>query len=217
MNVQRDGTEAVWNQLHRPKGLHWLLAHQVAQPAVLSLAFSPVGMIITARVVEHRWLHPGDQYVSFFWGDQALALSALAAGYALKRSGSVPKVFGHLGWTLSVASLSIAAGLLSWWADSKARLDGTGPLVYTSAQLLSPTKIWHNAFCYLPLGLVLGCCTVPALFSKAFDDDSPHAWLRVLAAAGIAFWLVSALWWDPGHTKPHAHISYTWGAGAVGL
>jgi hypothetical protein len=168
-------------------------------------------MIVVARLVERRWLVPSQQYLSFFYGDIALGVAALAGGWTLTQTNDAAAVFSAPWLLVTIAAGSLAFGLVSWRLDASAADSETGKPVYTRSMLRSPTKIWHNTVCYLVLGPVSALVTAPALLSGSGGGDPGIVWpLRALIIGCFGFWIWAATVWDPKHIKPHAHVNHDW-------
>jgi hypothetical protein len=199
---------SMWSSLHHPAHLRWLLDHGFWLPGVLSLAVSPVGMTLVALYPERRLLRPAEQYVSFWWGDAGLGAAAVVGGAMIERASGLPPFLASGFWSLGALVVGVLLGWLSWVNDAPATT--AGQPVYTKSQLLSPTKWFHNTLCYAPLATVLATVTVPAVIWSR-----PHElWIavggRVIIVGVLAGWAFAAVYWDPRHLKPHAHIDFDW-------
>lgn len=186
----------------------WLAQLPWWLPGLVSLAASPVGMVLVALLAERRMLWPREQYVSFFYGDLGLALAAVLSGRALGQGSPAPEVTTTPAWYLGCLVASALFGYVTFRADASATIPSgprRGSLVYSRRQLISPTKLFHNGPVAVVLGLVLGGVTVPFLLSAPLPEPGrAPAWLAVLGL--VLFWIVGALWWDGRHHKPHAHV-----------
>jgi hypothetical protein len=119
------------------------LRHGPWVAAGCALAVTPGGMAVLARVLERRWLLPGEQFTAVAYGDPLLAV-AVGAGLWLTGT-AIPH--GLTGPWPGAASLVLwtAFGLLQWRDEVRRGY-------YTRAQAAAPTKIWHQLVVYPVMG-----------------------------------------------------------------
>ncbi|WP_158942833.1 hypothetical protein [Streptomyces sp. ERV7] len=161
-------------------------------------AVSPGAPALLALVLERRLLRPRHEFTAFLYGDPALAVSC-AAGVWLtdsQRAASVPVT----GWpAVAMTVPPLVFGL--WQGRWEVR---TG--LYTRAQLLSPTKIWHQAVVYPLLTYLVGSSFLRGVTSGA---EGPLRWVVLAVMAGcLLFWIAANV-----HDRRHpstGHPPYEW-------
>ncbi|MEX0748543.1 MAG: hypothetical protein WD467_00470 [Candidatus Saccharimonadales bacterium] len=161
----------------------------------VALGISWIPMQLIARLFEHRSLWPPrSQYRSFFWGD-LLLLPGIAACIALavNRLPAGDHWFHQRWWNLFSLLVGVIAGLIFHEADRDN---------YSSRELNSPTKLWHDWFVY-PVFTYYLLSRAPALFERVNG-------ITVLAIALLAGWLYLGLT-DGKRDYPYAHVGYHWG------
>ncbi|QES34489.1 hypothetical protein DEJ48_14755 [Streptomyces venezuelae] len=78
--------------------------------------------------------------------------------------------------------------------------------LYTRAQMLSPTKIWHQIVVYPLLTYLVGSALLRGVTS---GDEIPLRWLaRAAMMGGLLFWAVADAY-DRRHPRP-GHPPYDW-------
>jgi hypothetical protein len=93
--------------------LPWLgvgLTHGPWAAFETAFAISPGIPILLARILERRWLRPGEQFVAFIYGDPLLAV-AVGTGIELTHGSAPAAVRGLTG---GGGAVGIAAGLLAF-------------------------------------------------------------------------------------------------------
>lgn len=172
------------------------LAHGPWVALGAALLVSPIGLVVIAGVLERRLLRLREQYWAFIVGDPLLA-TALAAFVSIDpptvwASSTVtrPVVLG------GVAGLWLIFALWQWKHEVRSG-------VYSTAQALSPSKIWHQLIIYPVLGVWLW---------SAVLTSAPH-WAAHPLPAGAAIcclvsWTMLAAF-DGSHVKL-GHVPFNW-------
>ena len=108
-----------------------------------AFAVTPGILIVIARVLERRWLVPGEQFAAVTYGDPLLAV-AVGLGVWLTGSRTPHGLTGPVAGVV-VMVLTLAFGLAQWRDELRRGY-------YTRAQAVAPTKIWHQLVVYPVLG-----------------------------------------------------------------
>lgn len=169
------------------------LRHGPWLAGVWAFALTPGSLIVIARLLERRWLVPGQQFTAVAYGDPALAA---AVGIGVWLSGPRPP-HGLTGPAAAVAVLaaSLAFGLAQWRGELRRGF-------YTWAQALAPTKVWHQLVIYPVLGYWMWTSGVDGL-------ASPGPWGRKALLVILAgFWAATNVY-DRRHTKL-GHPPFDW-------
>ncbi|MFI0242977.1 hypothetical protein [Streptomyces sp. NPDC016845] len=163
-----------------------------------AFAVSPGVPALLALVLERRLLRPRYEFAAFLYGDPALAVSC-AAGVWLTgppAAASVPIT----GWpAVAMTMLPLLFGLWQGRWEMRAGL-------YTRAQVLSPTKIWHQIVVYPLLTYLVGSALLRGVAAGA---GSPMRWMALIVmAGGFLFWMAAN-----AHDRRHpstGHLPYDW-------
>ncbi|MEU9096545.1 hypothetical protein [Streptomyces sp. NPDC048361] len=159
------------------------LEHGPAWALLASFAVSPGVPALLALVLERRLLRPRHEFTAFLYGDPALAVSC-AAGVLLAGSpgASVPVA----GWP-AVAMMVLPPAFGVWQARSELRAG-----LYTWAQLLSPTKLWHQVVVYPLMTYLVGGALLRGLTSGIGGPAGPARWaVLAVMAGGFLFWMAA--------------------------
>ncbi|MGW3851309.1 hypothetical protein [Streptomyces fagopyri] len=163
-----------------------------------AFAVSPGAPALLALVLERRLLRPRYEFTAFLYGDPALAVSC-AAGVWL--AGSPGAAFVPVsGWpAVAMIVLPVAFGLWQGRWEVRAGL-------YTRAQALSPTKIWHQAVVYPLLTYLVGSALLRGMTSGA---GKPLRWAALaMMVSCLLFWIAANV-----HDRRHpstGHPPYDW-------
>ncbi|MCX5388347.1 hypothetical protein [Streptomyces sp. NBC_00083] len=156
------------------------LEHGPAWAFLASFAVSPGVPALLALVLERRLLRPRHEFTAFLYGDPALAVSCAAGVWLAGAPGaSVPVA----GWpAVAVLVLPLVFGV--WQARSELRAG-----LYTRAQLLSPTKLWHQVVVYPVLTYLVGGALLRGIASGA---GGAARWAApAVMAGGFLFWVAA--------------------------
>ncbi|MFE9181669.1 hypothetical protein ACFYN5_36280 [Streptomyces sp. NPDC007126] len=174
------------------------LEHGPLWAFLAAFAVSPGVPALLALILERRLLRPRYEFAAFLYGDPVLAVSC-AAGVWLAGSPAAARV-PVAGWpAVTMTVLPLVFGL--WQARSEMR---TG--LYTCAQMLSPTKIWHQLVVYPLLTYLVGSALLRGVTSGA---ETPLRWLaQAVMVGGFLFW-AAANAYDRRHPRT-GHPPYDW-------
>jgi len=167
--------------------------------SLCAFAVTPGSLIVTARVLERRWLIPREQFAAVAYGDPLLAVTA---GLGVWLTG--PRTpHGLTGPAAGMAAMVIMLVFgLAQWRDELRRG------YYTRAQAAAPTKIWHQLVVYPVLGYWLWTAGVGGL-SVAGGAAAWTGKALLLALAGI--WAATNVY-DRRHAKL-GHPPFDWRRG----
>lgn len=160
------------------------------------LAVTPVGFALIAAVLERRLMRIRDEFTALVFGDPLLAVS-VATGAWLLRGRELPAAAGApFGVTFMIVMLVF--GLVQWHGEWRSGF-------YSSAQALSPTKIWHQVVVYPLLGYWMWTAGLGGLLVPG-----PPAELAGKAAIVVCVlvWLLANAY-DRRHPKL-GHPPYDW-------
>jgi hypothetical protein len=146
-------------------------------------------MIVLGLVLERRWLHPGQMPLAFWIGDPGLAIGAGLGVYLIGRQQPCG-LTGPLGQT-AIGAGWLLFGLWQWRAEVRAKL-------FTRAQALSPTKIWHQLIIYPTFGTWSTVAIIGGLTNAG--RNWPAATFMIVC---FAVWVVTLI-----HTFRHPRLSH---------
>ncbi|MFD3779791.1 hypothetical protein [Streptomyces sp. NPDC058612] len=174
------------------------LEHGPLWAFLAAFAVSPGIPALLALVLERRLLRSRYEFTAFLYGDPALAVSC-AAGVWLAGSpvaASVPVA----GWpAVAMTVLPLVFGLWQGRWEVRAGL-------YTRAQVLSPTKIWHQTVVYPLLTYLVGSALLRGVTSGAGGPLRWAAWAVMVGS--FLFWMAANV-----HDRRHpstGHPPYDW-------
>lgn len=155
-----------------------LLAAFLSPFMVFFLSWWPEGRAVSLRL--------GNGYLTFWPGDLVLAVMVGAVAYlAAWLPATTGRWYQHRAWHWYWALAWSVAGLVIWWLERS---------FYTTSQLLSPSKIWHNMVPWGLLGYWLWAGGIPAVVHTTWRRFGPvFAKCVVLVGALTWFWF---LWLD---------------------
>lgn len=161
-----------------------------------AFVLTPGSLIVIARLLERRWLVPGEQFTAVTYGDPLLAV---AVGVGTWLSGPCPPR-GLTGPAAGVVTLvcCLAFGLAQWRGELRRGY-------YTRAQAVAPTKIWHQLVIYPVMGYWMWTSGVRGLLSA--DEGAGWVWKALLLAL-VGIWATTNLY-DRGHPKL-GHPPFDW-------
>ncbi|MCD9904509.1 hypothetical protein LUR56_39500 [Streptomyces sp. MT29] len=174
-----------------------VLEHGPVWACLAAFAVSPGVPALLALVLERRLLRPRYEFSAFLYGDPALAVSC-AAGVWLAGSpgGAVPVT----GWpAVAMIVLPLVFGLWQGRGEVRAGL-------YTREQVLSPTKIWHQAVVYPLLTYLVGSALLRGMTSGA---GGLLRWTALTVMVGCFLFWVAANIHDRRHPRT-GHPPYDW-------
>jgi hypothetical protein len=173
----------------------WLLAQGAITALLVSLAVSPFGLIALSVLLERRPWHLRDQFAAFLYGDMALA-GIVAAGAVMWPT--VPdRMRSTAGW---LEAALVLGGLVTGVLQARSELRRG---VYTRAQVLSPTKIWHQVVIIPYLSAAVGLSLCAAVVQHASQPV-----LALASLSGLLFWAAMMVY-DQSHPKV-AHRDFDW-------
>lgn len=169
--------------------LTWPLAQGSVMAWLASLLVACGVMLFLGLVLERRWLYPGQMPLAFWIGDPALAIGDGLGVYLIGHHQSCG-VIGPLGQT-AIGSAWLLFGLWQWRAEVRAHL-------FSRAQALSPTKIWHQVVIYPTFGTWSAVAIIGGL------ANAGRSWpAAALMIACTAIWAVTCI-----HTFRHPRLSH---------
>lgn len=119
------------------------IAHGAFVALVAGLVVANGAMIALGIIAERRWLRPRDMAIAFTIGDPVL-VAGMAVGVSLAEKSQPCGISGPAG-QLTLVVLWLGFGLWQWRYEVRQG-------IYTWAQAVSPTKIWHQLVIYPCLG-----------------------------------------------------------------
>ncbi|WP_330300346.1 hypothetical protein [Streptomyces sp. NBC_00503] len=174
------------------------LEHGPLWAFLAAFAVSPGVPALLALVLERRLLRPRHEFTAFLYGDPALAVSCAAGVWLVGSPGaaSVPVA----GWpAVAMTVLPLVFGLWQGWWELRTGL-------YTRAQMLSPTKIWHQAVVYPLLTYLVGSALLRGATSGV---EGPLRWAALAVMAGCCLFWIAANVHDRRHPST-GHPPYDW-------
>jgi hypothetical protein len=164
--------------------------------ATCAFVLTPGSLIVIARLLERRWLIPGEQFTAVAYGDPLLAV---AVGLGTWLTGPRPphELTGQRAGLLTLATCLIF-GLAQWRSELRHGY-------YTQAQAAAPTKIWHQLVIYPVMGYWLWTSCIGGLVTAG----GAAGWAKkALLVASIAIWAATNVY-DRGHPKL-GHPPFDW-------
>ncbi len=170
--------------------------HGVIVTGIAALGISWLSMQLFAGIWEERTLWPpSSQFAGFFWGD-LIGLPGIAIALCLMRQHHDGDTLAdHLWWR----AIWLAVGLIVGLGFHAMEAGGT---FYSTSQLHSPTKLWHDLF-VIPMFVYFFVTQLPLLKSASV------ATVAILAVS-FAFWAGLTFIYDGQHMKSTAHVNYDW-------
>ena len=158
-----------------------------------AFAVTPGSLVVLARLLERRWLVPGEQFTAVTYGDPALAIT-VGLGVSLAGTRSPHGVTGAFAGWVTVAVL-LLFGLAQWRGELRRGY-------YTRAQAMAPTKIWHQVVIYPVMGYWVWTSCLGGL-------SAGGSWVaKVLLVAFLGVWVATNVY-DRGHPKL-GHPPFDW-------
>ena len=161
-----------------------------------AFALTPGSLIVIARLLERRWLVPGEQFTAVPDGDP---LRAIAVGVGTWLAG--PRLpHGLTGPDAGLVTLvtCLVFGLAQWHGELKRGY-------YTRAQAAAPTKIWHQLVIYPVLGYWMWTSCVDGLLAANVTAGGVK---KALLIALVASWAAANVY-DRSHPKL-GHPPFDW-------
>jgi hypothetical protein len=162
-----------------------------------ALAVTPGSLIVIARLLERRWLVPGEQFTAVAYGDPILAI-AVGVGTWLAADHAPRGLTGGPALGLVAVVLPLIFGLAQWRAELRRGY-------YTCAQAVAPTKIWHQLVVYPVMGYWLWMSCADGLVATGEAADWGKKALLVIL---IGIWLATNVY-DRSHPKL-GHPPFDW-------
>jgi hypothetical protein len=169
--------------------LTWPLAQGSVGTWLASLLVACGVMLLLGLALERRWLRPGEMPLAFWIGDPALAIGD-GLGVHLLGHQQPCGVLGPRDQA-AIGAAWLLFGLWQWRAEVRANL-------FTPAQALSPTKIWHQVAIYPTFGTWSAVAITGGLASVGRDWPA-----EVLMIACAAIWAITCV-----HTLRHPRLSH---------
>lgn len=165
---------------------------------LVAIAISAVMMQLVAHCYEARWMWPPRaQFRAFIYGDTIfLPLTALSLAVVYQNgdgdTGLVERGWWHGALIIVIVLLAAAS-----------RMKEEGDSFYSSRQMNSPTKLWHDLV-VIPVFAMLLLYPLPEFLTASFS-----VW-HLIAVLGFAVWL--GLLIEPTNSPKcrTAHIDYDW-------
>jgi hypothetical protein len=164
-----------------------------------AFAVTPGSLIVIARLLERRWLVPGEQFTAVTYGDPILAI-AVGVGTWLA-AGRAPHGLTGPGAGLLALVLPLIFGLAQWRDELRRGY-------YTRAQAVAPTKIWHQVVVYPVMGYWLWTSFAGGMLAADGADGAAGWAKKALLVALIGIWLATNVY-DRGHPKL-GHPPFDW-------
>jgi hypothetical protein len=161
-----------------------------------AFALTPGSLIVIARLLERRWLVPGEQFTAITYGDPLLAI-AVGVGTWLV-GPRLPQGLTGLDAGLVTLVTCLVFGLAQWHGELKRGY-------YTRAQAAAPTKIWHQLVIYPVLGYWMWTSCVDGLLAT---NGTAGGVKKALLIALIASWAAANVY-DRSHPKL-GHPPFDW-------
>lgn len=165
---------------------------------VMAVAVSAVMMQLIARCYENRWMWPPKtQFGAFIYGDTFfLPLTVLSLGITYQNGGGNTELVERGWWH---GALIVVIVLFAYASREREERE----FVYSSRQMNSPTKLWHDLV-VIPVLAMLLLYPLPEFLTTSFS-----IW-HVTAVLGFATWI--GLLVEPSSSPKHrtAHIDYDW-------
>lgn len=152
----------------------------------LALGVTLGALIVIETLVERRAFVLGDQYLAFLIGDVFLAAVVAIGWWGADPSWS--------WWMGGPAAIGVVVGVLQGIGEVR---DG----IYTRAQALSPSHLWHQVVTYPVMAVLLTWAVVLSWSS----------WRRLAVMVVLFGVWVGLLVWDAHHPKT-PHIDFRWSA-----
>lgn len=157
---------------------------------------TPGSLIVIARLLERRWLVPGEQFTAVTYGDPLLAL-AVGVGTWLACL-CLPHGLTGPGAGLVTLVTCLVFGLVQWRDELRRGY-------YTRAQAAAPTKIWHQLVIYPVMGYWIWTSGVDGLLTAGGIAGFVK---KALLVALIGIWAATNAY-DRGHPKL-GHPPFDW-------
>jgi hypothetical protein len=151
------------------------LEHGPAVAFAAAFALMPGGFLVLARLLEGRWLRPGEEFTAVVYGDPLLAVAAGLGTWLL--GGQSPRGLAAAPFGLATAGCWLAFGLAQWRSEVRRGF-------YTRAQAAAPTKIWHQLVVYPVLGYWLWTAGIGGLTARVTGGGPAGAGAGVGAGVG---------------------------------
>jgi hypothetical protein len=171
---------------------------------VYAFALTPGSLIVLARLLERRWLIPGEQFTAVSYGDPLLAV---AVGLGTSLTGPHPPrgLTGPLAGEVVMVIL-LLFGLAQWHGELRCGY-------YTRAQAVAPTKIWHQLAVYPVMGYWLWTACARVLLTGGADggwgSGGAAGWAgRAVLVVLVGVWGAANVY-DRGHPKL-GHPPFDW-------
>lgn len=169
--------------------LTWPLALGGAVTMLASLVVACGVMLLLGLVLERRWLRPEQMPLAFTIGDPALAIGDGLGAYLIGHHQ--PCALAGRQDQFAIGAAWLLFGLWQWRAEVRANL-------FTRAQALSPTKIWHQLVIYPTFGTWSVVAITGGLAHAG--RNWPVAMLMIACAA---IWAITCV-----HTFLHPRLSH---------
>jgi hypothetical protein len=161
-----------------------------------AFALTPGSLIVIARLLERRWLVPGEQFTAVTFGDPLLAI-AVGIGTWLAGPGLPHGLTGPDAGLVTLVTC-LVFGLAQWHDELKRDY-------YTRAQAVAPTKIWHQLVIYPVMGYWIWTSVVDGLLTAGGAAGFVKKALLVVL---IAIWAATNVY-DRSHPKL-GHPPFDW-------